>query len=273
MSDQPILYVGEKNISSWSMRAWVAATWKGIPFEERTILLAKDKDRAQRRKVSPTGKLPVLHHAGLVIPDSLAIIEYLEEAFPPPAYPALWPAERGERARARWMAAAMHSGYMKIREGMSYNLCFLPQRPVAPPDAMAEAQEVLALWETSLARPERNGGLQRSRRAFRHHGRPPLRLRRPHGSDAARRQVPERRHGGGAGEGVDGPGPDDDAGRDVLNGEGGQSPIPPAAPRSASSAARPRSPRSRRRRRARTSAAERRRARPAATPTRGPSRA
>jgi glutathione S-transferase len=158
MSDQPILYVGEKNISSWSMRAWVAATWKGIPFEERTILLAKDKDRAQRRKVSPTGKLPVLHHAGLVIPDSLAIIEYLEEAFPPPAYPALWPAERGERARARWMAAAMHSGYMKIREGMSYNLCFLPQRPVAPPDAMAEAQEVLALWETSLARPERNGG-------------------------------------------------------------------------------------------------------------------
>jgi glutathione S-transferase len=158
MNNQPVLYVGEKNISSWSMRAWVAATWKRIPFEERTILLARDKDRAERRKVSPTGKLPVLHHAGLVIPDSLAIIEYLEEAFPPPAYPALWPADRGERARARWLAAAMHSGFMKIRDGMSFNLCFLPKRPSAPADAMAEAQEVLALWEASLQRPERSGG-------------------------------------------------------------------------------------------------------------------
>lgn len=158
MSDQPILYVGEKNISSWSMRAWVALTWKGIPFEERTILLVTDKDRTQRRKVSPTAKLPVLHHAGLVIPDSLAIIEYLEEAFPPPAHPALWPADRGERSRARWLAAAMHSGFMKIRDGMSYNHCFLPKRPVAPTDARAEAQEVLALWEASLARPERKGG-------------------------------------------------------------------------------------------------------------------
>lgn len=158
MSNQPILYVGEKNISSWSMRGWVALTWKGIPFEERTILLIGDKDRAQRRKVSPTGKLPVVHHGGLVIPDSLAIIEYLEEAFPPPAYPALWPADRAERARSRWLAAAMHSGFMKIRDGMSFNLCFLPQRPTPPADAMAEAQEVLALWEASLARPERKGG-------------------------------------------------------------------------------------------------------------------
>jgi glutathione S-transferase len=83
MSEKPVLYVGEKNLSSWSMRAWVALTWKGVPFEERTIVLSQDTTRAERRKVSPTGKLPVLHHGGLVIPDSLAIIEYLEETFPP----------------------------------------------------------------------------------------------------------------------------------------------------------------------------------------------
>src|SRR5512143_1090160 len=158
MSDQPVLYVGEKNISSWSMRAWVALTWKGVPFDERTILLAQDKDRTRRRTVSPTGKLPVLHHGGLVIPDSLAILEYLEEAFPPPAYPALWPSDRGERARARWLAAAMHSGFMKVRDGMSYNLCFLKPVPAATPEAMVEAREVLALWEACLARPERQGG-------------------------------------------------------------------------------------------------------------------
>ena len=158
MSEKPVLYIGEKNVSSWSMRAWVALTWKGVPFEERTILLTQDKTRVERRKVSPTGKLPALHHGGLVIPDSLAIIEYLEEAFPPPSYPALWPADRALRARARWLAASMHSGFMKVRDGMSFNLCFLPQVPEASPEAMAEAQEVLGLWEAALTRPERRGG-------------------------------------------------------------------------------------------------------------------
>jgi glutathione S-transferase len=158
MSERPVLYIGEKNVSSWSMRAWVALTYKGTPFEERTISLLSDRDRAARRKVSPTGKVPVLHHAGLAIPDSLAIIEYLEEAFPPPGYPALWPEGRAERARARWLAAAMHSGYPVIREHMSFNLCFLPRVPAAPPAALAEAAEVLAVWEGALTRPERTGG-------------------------------------------------------------------------------------------------------------------
>jgi len=151
MSDRPVLYVGEKNISSWSMRAWVAMTHKRVPFEERAIALRGDPDRARRRQVSPTGRVPVLHHAGLVIPDSLAIIEYIEETFPAPAHPALWPADTGDRAHARWLAAAMHSGFMKIREGMSFNTCFLTQRPAPPAAALAEAAEMLALLEAALA--------------------------------------------------------------------------------------------------------------------------
>jgi glutathione S-transferase len=158
MSERPVLYIGEKNISSWSMRAWVALTWKGIPFEERSILLTQDKSRVERKKVSPTGKLPVLHHGGLVIPDSLAIIEYVEETFPPPSYPALWPSDRALRARARWLAASMHSGFMNIREGMSFNLCFLPKVPAASPQALTESQEVLALWESVLTKTDRRGG-------------------------------------------------------------------------------------------------------------------
>jgi glutathione S-transferase len=114
------------------MRAWVALTWKGVPFEERTILLTQDKSRAERRGITYR-QAPVLHHAGLVIPDSLAIIEYLEETFPPPSYPALWPSDHASASGARWLAASMHSGFMKIREGMSFNLCFLPQVPEALP--------------------------------------------------------------------------------------------------------------------------------------------
>jgi glutathione S-transferase len=35
----PILYIGNKNYSSWSLRAWLALKWGGIAFEERVIPL------------------------------------------------------------------------------------------------------------------------------------------------------------------------------------------------------------------------------------------
>jgi len=145
-----VLYTGEKNVSSWSMRAFIALSEKGVPFEERTISLREDKDRARRLAVSPTGKVPVLHHGERIIPDSLAIIEYLEETFPPPDHPALWPADGDERARARWLSAAMHSGFLKLRESLSFNLCFLPSPPPATPEALDEAVLILGLWEQSL---------------------------------------------------------------------------------------------------------------------------
>ncbi len=157
MSEDLVLYIGDKNISSWSMRGWLALHAKGLPFKEQTIQLIHDKDRAQRREVSPTGKVPVLHHGDFVVPDSLAIIEYLEETFPAPKHPPLWPKEKRERAHARWLAAAMHSGFMKVREEMSFNLCFLPEPPRPGREAMEEAADMLALFEDALAKKTGRG--------------------------------------------------------------------------------------------------------------------
>jgi glutathione S-transferase len=151
MEDRLILYAGDRNRSSWSMRAFLMLRTKGLEFEERTIELDEDPDRSHRREVSPTGKVPVLHHGDLVIPDSLAILEYLEERFPPPRFPALWPADPRERAHARWLAAAMHSGFARLREVMSFHLCFRPDKPAVPDDAAAEAREALGFWEAALA--------------------------------------------------------------------------------------------------------------------------
>jgi glutathione S-transferase len=150
-----VLYVGEKNVSSWSMRAWVALRHKGLPFEERPISLLADRDRSERRKVSLTGRVPVLHHGRLVVPDSLAIVEYLEDTFPPPEHPALWPADRRRRAHARWLAATMHAGFPELRRSMSFHLCFLPERPAPTPLAVSEAEEMVGLWKDAL---ERSGG-------------------------------------------------------------------------------------------------------------------
>ena len=152
MPDKPVLYIGEKNVSSWSMRAWVALNHKGVAFEERTISLHADKDRGERRKLSPTGKVPVLLHDGLAIPDSLAIFEYAEETWPASGHRPLWPADKKERANARWLAAAMHSGFPRLRESMSFNLCFLAVRPAATAAALAEAREMLGWFEQTLER-------------------------------------------------------------------------------------------------------------------------
>ena len=157
MSEPLVLYVGEKNVSSWSMRGWVALKHKGVPFEERTISLLADHDRAERRRVSPTGRVPVLHHGTIVVPDSLAIIEYLDEAFPAPAHPPMWPHDRARRAHARWLAATMHSGFAALRESMSFNLCFLPKRPEPTAAALREAAEMLALLEAALTANDRPG--------------------------------------------------------------------------------------------------------------------
>ena len=46
----------------------------------------------------------------------------------------------------------MHSGFAKLRESMSFNLCFLPSPPPATPEALDEAADMLALWEDALAR-------------------------------------------------------------------------------------------------------------------------
>ncbi len=150
MTDSLTLYIGEKNISSWSMRAHVALNFKQLRFDERPISLVADRDRVERRRISPTGRVPVLHHGNRVIPDSLAIIEYLEEAFPPPRYPALWPGEAGARAHARWLAAAMHAGFPRLREEMAFHRCFQKQVVEPAEDARAEAAELLSLLQSAL---------------------------------------------------------------------------------------------------------------------------
>ena len=82
----PILYIGNKNYSSWSMRPWVLLKQAGIPFEERLVRFDSfDGDshfKDEVLKVNPAGRVPVLVDDGLAVWDSLAIIEYAAEKNP-----------------------------------------------------------------------------------------------------------------------------------------------------------------------------------------------
>jgi glutathione S-transferase len=113
------LILGNKNYSSWSLRAWLVAKQAGIAFDELVIPLYTQNYKAELLRHSPSGKLPCLKHGELVIWESLAIAEYLHELKPEAL---LWPADPAARALARAVSAEMHAGFAQLRKHMPLNV-------------------------------------------------------------------------------------------------------------------------------------------------------
>src|SRR6478672_5331296 len=132
------LVVGNKNYSSWSMRAWLALRAGNIAFDEVFIPLytgAADKQRIL--DFTHSGKVPALIDGDVTVWDSLAIIEYAAERFPDAR---LWPEDRRSRAHARSISAEMHSGFAALRNECGMNL----HRPVGAIALSVEAQADIA---------------------------------------------------------------------------------------------------------------------------------
>ena len=115
---QYTLVIGNKNYSSWSLRAWLLMKHSGIAFEEVRVPLYTAGYKDALRKYAPSGKVPVLIDGGLAVWDSLAIAEYLAERHPDRQ---LWPADSVQRAVARSISAEMHSGFAPLRSNMTMN--------------------------------------------------------------------------------------------------------------------------------------------------------
>src|SRR5271154_6709777 len=99
------LYLGNKNYSSWSLRAWLVMKQCGVAFDEEVVPLREPGTPTASRRHSPAGKLPALAIGDLVVCESIAIAECLAERFPDAK---LWPADRVARAAARAVSAEMH---------------------------------------------------------------------------------------------------------------------------------------------------------------------
>jgi glutathione S-transferase len=148
----PVLHIGNKNYSSWSMRPWLALKWGGIPFEEHIILLGGEGyGRSQIREVravSPSGRVPALHVGDALIYESLAICEWAAEQTP-----SLWPADPLVRAEARAVSSEMHAGFFALRGAMSMNV---RRRLETQPDwseyVRADLERLYALWGGLRAR-------------------------------------------------------------------------------------------------------------------------
>ncbi len=135
------LVIGNKNYSSWSLRAWLALRAVGQPFEEERIPLDRPDTRERILRFSPTGCVPCLIDERLTVWDSLAIIEYLAEHFP-----QLWPATAAERAVARAISAEMHTGFQALRSQMPMNIRrSLPGRGRSP-ESEADIARIVQIW-------------------------------------------------------------------------------------------------------------------------------
>jgi glutathione S-transferase len=142
------LYVGSKRYSSWSLRPYVALVHAGAEFETKVIKLDQKDTKAAIGAVSPSSRVPVLYDDDLVIFDSLAICEYIAELYPTAG---LWPDDRGARARARAIAAEMHSGFTGVRSQMPMELVLDRTGEGRTAESLADIERIQEVWRTALA--------------------------------------------------------------------------------------------------------------------------
>ncbi|QDF02463.1 glutathione S-transferase family protein [Myxococcus xanthus] len=146
---QLTLVVGSKNYSSWSLRPYLALAHTGQPFQEVVIPLAVPDTDDRIARYSPSKRVPVLQHGDLTIWDSLAICEYLAEAFP---QAQLWPQDTAARAVARAVTAEMHSGFSALRQHMNMNLRARSPGKGRAPGVAEDIARIQVLWNDCRGR-------------------------------------------------------------------------------------------------------------------------
>jgi glutathione S-transferase len=145
MPDTLTLYGNAGWTSPYVFSAFVTLKEKGLPFELLLVdLAAKEHHRPEYRDASITGRVPALRHGDFWLAESSAIDEYLEEAFPPPAHPRLYPADPRARARVRMVQALVRSDFGPVRAERPTSTLFAgePARPFTPEGAEAAARLV-----------------------------------------------------------------------------------------------------------------------------------
>lgn len=142
------LVIGDFNKSSWSFRAWLVLVTADVSFETLQLKLEQSDTRQQILEHSPSGRVPALLLNGIVINDSLAISEYVADAYPGAN---LWPQDPQVKALARAAAAEMHSGFTHLRTQMSFGLNTGDTPETLTAQAHEEVMRVFDIWNNLRA--------------------------------------------------------------------------------------------------------------------------
>lgn len=137
------LVIGNKDLSSWSLRPWLVLKHYGVPFREIKLPLDTPEFHAQIVQYSWARRVPVLIDGDAHIWDSLAIVEYVNEKVGGRA----WPADPLLRAHARSISAEMHSGFPALRTTWPMHATGRNPHVPLPPEGRADVARVQAIWE------------------------------------------------------------------------------------------------------------------------------
>lgn len=146
-----LLLIGNKRLSSWSLRPWLVLEYFNLPYTEKLIYLDQPTTASEILKYSPSGKVPALVDEGVVVWDSLSICEYLNDKYPEKN---LWPKDIKDRAQARSLSAEMHSSFQTMRNIMSHDLQ-KNFKTFKSHDAESDIKRVKEIWSTCL---KKSGG-------------------------------------------------------------------------------------------------------------------
>jgi len=146
------LVIGDKNLSSWSMRPWLALKASGLDFTEEKLRLDDPSTKKSISRFSPSGRVPVLLHNGLKVWDSLSICEYIAELAPDKK---LWPSNPSHRAIARSLVCEMHSGFQALRGQMSMDIQLKMNLKHLTPQTISDVERIVHIWHHSM---RTNGG-------------------------------------------------------------------------------------------------------------------
>ncbi|XP_014105537.1 PREDICTED: maleylacetoacetate isomerase isoform X2 [Pseudopodoces humilis] len=112
-SEKPILYSYFRSSCSWRVRTALAL--KGISYDLVPVNLIKDGGQqfsAEFKALNPMQQVPALKIDGIILSQSLAIINYLEETRP---NPRLLPQDPKKRAQVRMIADHIVSGIQPLQ--------------------------------------------------------------------------------------------------------------------------------------------------------------
>ncbi len=140
------LVIGNRNYSSWSLRAWLFMKESGLDFDEVRLPMFTDAWYREVTQFSPAGRVPVLIDGDSRVWDSMAIILYLREKY---SQLVGWPEEPVARAHAQSISAEMHSGFIAIRGELPQNI---RKREVIPISRLTtgcrqQIDRVLDIWK------------------------------------------------------------------------------------------------------------------------------
>ncbi len=147
------LVIGDKHLSSWSLRPWLLLRHLGLPFREVSLRLDTPEFGPTVRQYSAAGRVPVLIDGDVHVWDSLAIIEYVHERSGSRA----WPADTQRRAHARSISAEMHSGFAALRERWPMKAAGTKLDVPLPPAGQKDVARIDEIWQDCRRRHGASG--------------------------------------------------------------------------------------------------------------------